>query len=119
MYCREHFPHVIEFVLKQKGHITQQTIDISLETESEGFFSDTEKTIPNVDNILTHSLKINASDIHLQAGKCIAYRVEGILIQMTDYPILTEKHLDTIKESLLKNHPKMKHDLEDEHDIDF
>ncbi len=38
---------------------------------------------------------------------------------MTDYPILTEKHLDIIKETILSRHPKTKSDLETEHDVDF
>jgi len=38
---------------------------------------------------------------------------------MTDYPVLTEKHLEVIKDILLKNHPKTKNDLESSHDIDF
>lgn len=118
MYCREHFPHVIEFIFKQKGHAVRQEVEMSMGKE-EKFFSDKEKNIPNVEKILAHSLNINASDIHLQAGKCITYRVEGVLVQMTEHPILNEKHLDAIKETLLKNHPKTKEDLENEHDIDF
>lgn len=38
---------------------------------------------------------------------------------MTNYPILTENHLNIIKDSLLANHPKTKNDLETSHDIDF
>lgn len=38
---------------------------------------------------------------------------------MSEHPILTEKHLDIIKQALLKNHPKTQEDFEKEHDIDF
>lgn len=38
---------------------------------------------------------------------------------MTDYPVLNEKHLDIIKETILSRHPKTKNDLETEHDVDF
>ncbi|MEI6710782.1 MAG: hypothetical protein WCK88_00475 [bacterium] len=89
------------------------------EKDETKFFTDETKATPDVDKILAHSITINASDIHLQAGKCITYRVEGVLVQMTDYPALTENHLDIIKEVLLVSHPKTKSNLETEHDIDF
>lgn len=89
------------------------------ENEGEKFFTDKERNIPDVEKILAHSIAIHASDIHLQAGKCITYRVEGVLVQMTDYTSLTDKHLDIIKDFLLLNHPKTKNDLENEHDADF
>jgi|GEM_PF-3022126 len=89
------------------------------EKDTTKFFTDDTNSTPDIEKILFYSNNINASDIHLQAKKCITYRVEGVLIQMTDYPVLTEKHLDIIKEALLINHPKTRTDLETEHDIDF
>jgi len=45
--------------------------------------------------------------------------VEGILIPITEEPVLTEKHLNDIKEELLRTHPKIKNELETEFDADF
>lgn len=76
-YCREHFPHVINFILKQKEEATRKEVEASMGEKDEAkFFTDDTKTIPDVEKILLHSVNINASDIHLQAGKCITYRVE-------------------------------------------
>ncbi len=77
MFCHEHFPHIIEFVLKQKDEATRKEVELKMVEEGAAkFFTDAEKNIPDVARILAHSLNINASDIHLQAGKCITYRVE-------------------------------------------
>ncbi len=89
------------------------------EKDETKFFTDESKEIPDIEKILGNSITLNASDIHLQAGKCITYRVEGVLIQMTEYPTLTEKHLEIVKEALLAHHPKTKKDLETDHDVDF
>jgi len=76
-FCHEHFRHIIEFVLKQKEEATRREVELKMVQEGAAeFFSDTDKNIPNVERILSHSFNLNASDIHLQAGKCITYRVE-------------------------------------------
>jgi hypothetical protein len=119
-YCHEHFPHVIEFIFKQKDQATRQEVELGIGGKDETkFFTDETKETPDIEKILGHSITLNASDIHLQAGKCITYRVEGVLVQMTEYPTLTEKHLEIVKEALLVHHPKTKNDLETDHDVDF
>lgn len=119
-YCFQHFPQVIEFILTQKDKSVIKEI-IRWDDVQEGvkFFTDEAKNIPDIEKILDYSLTINASDIHLQAGKCIAYRLEGILVQMTEDPILTENHLDIIQEALLIHHPTLKGTLKSNHDVDF
>ncbi len=119
-YCHEHFPHVIDFILNQKNQILIKEVSDKTDAgDDKNFFTDESKNIPDIEKILSYSFIINASDLHLQAGKYISYRVEWILVQMSEHPVLTENHLNIIKDALLKNHPKMKNDLESEHDIDF
>lgn len=118
-YCQKNFQHIIDFILKQKNKGIKDEIDILVWTEEIKFFTDESETVPNVENILLYSLRINASDIHLKAGKCITYRVEGVLVQMTEHAILNEKHLEVIQDALLIHHPKTKIDLQSDHDVDF
>lgn len=119
-YCRKHFPHVIDFVLTQKNKNDISTVLADVKSEEKwSFFMDEAKTIPNVNKILEYSIVTNASDIHLHTGKHITYRVEGILIPLTEEPVLTEKHIDDIKNVFLSVHPKIKNDLETQHDADF
>lgn len=120
IYCRAHFPHVIDFVLAQKSKSDVSTVLSAVQSEEKwAFFTDETKNIPNLEKILEYSVIANASDIHLNVWKHITYRVEGILIPITEEPLLNEKHLDAIKEELLKTHPKIKSELETQCDADF
>jgi len=87
--------------------------------EKWNFFTDETKNTPDIEKILEYSSIMKASDVHLHTGKHIIYRVEGVLIPITEEPILTEKHINDIKEELLKTHPKVKNDLEIQLDGDF
>ncbi len=67
-FCHEHFPHVIEFIFKQKEQATRKEVEAGMGTKDEAkFFTDATQSTPDVEKILLHSVNINASDIHLQA----------------------------------------------------
>jgi len=119
-YCNEHFPQVIQFVIEQKNKHEVSDVMAKIDNKEKwNFFTDETKNTPDIEKILEYSSIMKASDVHLHTGKHIIYRVEGVLIPITEEPILTEKHINDIKEELLKTHPKVKNDLEIQLDGDF
>lgn len=77
-YTKEHFPQVIDFIREQEqkekiAHANQgQTVD----AKTWKFFTDTEKKEISIENILKYALLSRASDVHISAGKPIAFRIE-------------------------------------------
>lgn len=68
---------MIDFIIKQKNQVFLKDVDAKTQiSENKNFFVDEKKEIPDIEKILNYSFDINASDIHLQAGKYISYRVE-------------------------------------------
>ncbi len=102
-YASQHFPHVLDFVQeqKQKKAIENALSQINDELKNWQFFSDTEKKQIEIEKVLEYGIKSRASDVHITAGKTIAFRIEGVLIKMENEPKLTKDHMDQIKKQVL------------------
>ncbi|MGB9642266.1 MAG: hypothetical protein ACPL3Q_03570 [Candidatus Ratteibacteria bacterium] len=60
----------------------------------------------NLKQLLSVMESINASDIHLQAGSHIAYRIKGEIEKQTNYPPVTEAQLRQIIYEVLTERDK-------------
>src|SRR4030042_2418677 len=63
--------------------------------------------------------KHNASDLHFSVGKRPAIRVDGELIELTKYPILTSEHSAGLTYALLSEEQKQKFTSEKEIDFSY
>ena len=120
-YARTHFPHILDFILsqKEKNNVTQATSNQTVDLKNWAFFSDTEKKKIDIEKVLKYSILVKASDVHLAANKPITFRVEGVLIKIEQEPVLSNEHMDQVKEQLLEKHPEILERLNKMHDADF
>ncbi len=70
-----------------------------------------------ITELLNITIKNNASDLHLLAGIHPAVRIDGALIFLTDYPVLTTAQIEEMIFSLLK--PDQKNLLLNNKELDF
>ena len=77
-YAREHFPQVISFVREQqqKQEISHATQGQNVDAKTWKFFQDEGKKEIDVENVLKYAIVTKASDVHISAGKPIAFRIE-------------------------------------------
>lgn len=69
-----------------------------------------------IDDLLTHLVKNNGSDLHLKVGRVPIIRVKGD-ITSTEFPVLTAKDMEDIAKSLLTPHQLNR--FEEEREFDF
>lgn len=69
-----------------------------------------------IDDLLTHLVKNNGSDLHLKVERVPIIRVK-VDITSTEFPVLTSKDMEDIAKSLLTPHQLNR--FEEEREFDF
>ena len=121
IFARQHFPHIINFVVEKKQKEAESRVVESQDANLKWwkFFDDEEKKQLNIEKILKYALLSKASDVHIAAKKFITFRVEWTLIKMEEDPILTKEHMEQVRDKILSRHPEIKEKLTSIHDADF
>lgn len=120
IFAKENFPQIIDFIRKKQVQQTQEnTHTSSFDTKDWQFFTDETKQKIHLENLLECSVQMHASDIHMNVGKKIAYRVDGNIILIDHEPTLTHDHLDIFATEILARIANGKQILDTKHDIDF
>ncbi len=71
-----------------------------------------------IDELLTHLIKSNGSDLHLKVGRVPIIRIKGD-IASTEFPTLTAKDMEEITRSLLTPHQLNRFEKEREFDFSY
>lgn len=79
-----------------------------------------ENMIPNMElnTILREAIKVGASDIHITAGRPVAFRIDGDLINRDDHRMMPEE-IEAIAKPLFDGKPYLQKTLEEKSEVDF
>ena len=75
-------------------------------------------TRKHLDELLLNSVQKGASDIHISVGYYPTIRIDGILVPLTDRPVLDRRSAESLVMTLLTTEERQKRFLE-EKDVDF
>ncbi|MDD2745292.1 MAG: PilT/PilU family type 4a pilus ATPase [Candidatus Gracilibacteria bacterium] len=79
----------------------------------------TETTIPTLESILAHAIKISASDIHITEGQHLGFRIHGELGKLTQAPKLETPAIKSLVHELFHGDPEKIEHFATNRDADF